>query len=230
MDFILLNDFPEKLDKEEMEECSRCQEKWFHMGLDSDRVCNSCQKVDKGLDDDLPFLYSRANEMDPGPISDELESLTQIEGMLIARVHCFVEVRQVRGVQYKYKGHVVNFLTNTPKVYNRLPLLPEDLDVIVIRPSNWNKDPRMRRQFRSDTRVRKPIVRAWLEHLHAHRPGYKDIEIAHNNLEALGDEFFAENELIIHEIEAEDVINAAAIAANEMDDDPEIGTVFDLHA
>jgi hypothetical protein len=52
----------------------------------------------------MPFLYSGANEMDPGPMPPSLEQLTQIEEMLIARVHCFVEVRQVRGVQYKYKA------------------------------------------------------------------------------------------------------------------------------
>jgi hypothetical protein len=84
----------------------------------------------------MPFLYSGANEMDPGPMPLGLEQLTQIEEMLIARVHCFSEVRQVRGVQYKYKGHIVNFLTNTAKVYNRLPLLPEDVDVIIDRPFN----------------------------------------------------------------------------------------------
>jgi hypothetical protein len=127
-DYQLLNNFHEKLDRERLETCSRCEEMWFHMGLDENRVCTSCQKVDKNLDEDkMPFLYSGANEMDPGPMPLGLEQLTQIEEMLIARVHCFVEVRQVRGVQYKYKGHIVNFLTNTPKVYNRLPLLPEDL-------------------------------------------------------------------------------------------------------
>ncbi|KAK1917295.1 hypothetical protein P3342_000008 [Pyrenophora teres f. teres] len=144
-DYTLLNNFREQLDKEKMETCARCDEKWFHMGLNDDRVCTSCINADKELDEDMPFLYSGANDMDPGPAAAGLEPLTQIQEMLIARVHCFVEVRQVRGVQYKYKGHVVNFLTNTPKDYNRLPLLPEDLDVILIRLVNWNKDPRMRR-------------------------------------------------------------------------------------
>jgi hypothetical protein len=135
-DYQLLNNFHDKLDRERLETCSRCEEMWFHMGLDDNRVCSSCQKVDKNLEDEMPFLYSGANEMDPGPIPLGLEQLTQIEEMLIARVYCFVEVRQVRGVQYKYKGHIVNFLANTPKVYNRLPLLPKDLNIIIIRPFN----------------------------------------------------------------------------------------------
>ncbi|CAE6994931.1 hypothetical protein PTTW11_00008 [Pyrenophora teres f. teres] len=135
-DYTLLNNFHEQLDKEKMETCARCDEKWFHIGLNDDRVCTSCINADKELDEDMLFLYSGANDIDSGQAAAGLEPLTQIEEMLIARVHCFVEVRQVRGVQYKYKGHVVNFLTNTPKVYNRLPLLPEDLDVILIRPAN----------------------------------------------------------------------------------------------
>jgi hypothetical protein len=161
-DFELLNDFHEKLDQERLETCACCKERWFHMGLDGDRICGSCQKADKDLDEDMPFLYSAANEMDPGPIPPGLEPLTQVEEMLIARVHCFVKVRQVYGVQYKYKGHVVNFRTNTSKVYNRLPLLPQHLDIIVIRPFNWNKDPRMHRQFQADNKVRKHVIKTWL--------------------------------------------------------------------
>jgi hypothetical protein len=72
----------------------------------------------------MPFLYSIENDLNPGMMPEGLEPMTQIEEMLIAQVHCYVEVRQIRGVQYKYKGHVVSFLTNTAKVYNRLPLLP----------------------------------------------------------------------------------------------------------
>jgi ATP-dependent DNA helicase PIF1 len=227
-DYDLFNDFHKKPDKEQLQTCSCCQEKWFHMGLNEHRICSSCQKADNDINEDLPYLYSAANDMDPGPLPPGLELLTQIEEMLIARVHCFVEVRQVRGVQYKYKGHTVNFLTNTLKVYNRLPLLPQDVDVIVVRPANWNKDPRMRRQFRGDFRVRKPVVKAWLEHLKRHHPAYRDIEIAYDNLDALGDDFFADDELIVHEIEDEELINASAIGLSEEEEEPEVGAVPDL--
>jgi hypothetical protein len=92
--------------------------------------------------------------MDPGDMPD-LPVLTQVEEMLIARVHVFMEVRQVRGQQYKYKGHVVNFLRDTGRVYNKLPLLPSDLEVILLRPSNSSTDPRLNRQFIRDFRVRR---------------------------------------------------------------------------
>jgi hypothetical protein len=129
----------------------------------------------------MPFQFSADNEMDPGPVPTQLTgeyALTQVEQMLIARVHCFVEVRQVRGSQFRYRGHVVNFLNNTGKVYNRLPLLPSDLDIIIIRPAGYRRHPKMRKQFRKDFRVRKHVVRRWLEHLKQHYEGYRTIDLA----------------------------------------------------
>jgi hypothetical protein len=199
------------------------------MGLDDDMVCSSCIKADKDKDEDMPFLYSIENNLDPGMMPEGLEPMTQIEEMLIARVHCHVEVRQVRGVQYKYKGHVVSFLTNTAKVYNRLPLLPQDLDIILIRPVNWNKDPRMQRQFRKDTRVRKKVVKDWLKFLRLYHPAYLNIQIAHDNLDALPDDLFVDDELIVHEVEAETEIDATAIGPDKEEEEPEVGAVPDLH-
>jgi hypothetical protein len=73
-------------------------------------------------------------------VSADLPKLTRIEEMLIARVHVFIEVRKVRGQQYHYRGHVVNFLRETGRVYDRLPLLPRDLEVILLRLSNPGMD------------------------------------------------------------------------------------------
>jgi hypothetical protein len=117
----------------------------------------------------------------------------------------------------------------TLTVYNRLPLLPRDLDIILIRPANYNRDPHMQRQFRQDLRVRKSVVNAWLLHLRRHHPAYCNIEIAHDNLEALPDDFFVDDELIVHEVEGEMEINAGAIGADEYEKDPEVGAVPDLH-
>jgi hypothetical protein len=35
-DYALLNNFHKKLDREQLETCLRCEEKWFHMGLNDD--------------------------------------------------------------------------------------------------------------------------------------------------------------------------------------------------
>ena len=57
--------------------------------------------------------------MDPGPLPQGLPVLTTVEEMLIARVHVFMEVHQVRGQQYKYSGHVCNFLRDVGKIYTK---------------------------------------------------------------------------------------------------------------
>lgn len=67
---------------------------------------------------------------------DDLPELTQIEEMLIARVYPFVEIRSIRGQQYRYSGHVINFLRATGRVYRELPLLPQHLDIVMLKPAN----------------------------------------------------------------------------------------------
>ena len=49
--------------------------------------------------EDEPELFSKDNLMDPGSVPEHLPALTQVEEMLIARVHVFLEVRQTRGQQ-----------------------------------------------------------------------------------------------------------------------------------
>ena len=87
-----------------------------------DNVCGCCRRVDKSRDDNAPFLYSAANDMDPGDVPTSLPVLTQVEEMLIAPVHVYVVVRQIRGQQYKYTGNVVIFHRKTSKLYNILTL------------------------------------------------------------------------------------------------------------
>ncbi|KAM4056434.1 PIF1-like helicase [Hirsutella rhossiliensis] len=53
-----------------------------------------------------------------------------VEEMLIARVHVHVKVLQVRGAQYKYRGHVVHFLRNV--VCSRFPVPPPGYRDIVV--------------------------------------------------------------------------------------------------
>ena len=90
--------FHEALGKEQTEYCIRCREKWFNMSLGDDGVCLRCSRVDKKRLANEPFLYCDENHLDPGDIIASLPELTQIEEMLIARVHVFIEIRQVHRV------------------------------------------------------------------------------------------------------------------------------------
>ena len=64
-----------------------------------------------------PFLFSDANNMDPGAIPEYLPILTKVEEMIITRVHVHLQVARVRGQQYRYTGHVVYFGQNTLKTW-----------------------------------------------------------------------------------------------------------------
>ena len=67
---------------------------------------------------------------------------------------------QVRGQQYKYRGHVVHFLRDVGKVYSELPLLPKDLDIVILRPRGSEGVEQMTRQFGRRFRVRRAAVEA----------------------------------------------------------------------
>ena len=47
--------------------------------------------------------------MDPGEVPDELQDLTEIEEMLIARVFPVMSIYRLRGGQHGYRGNVINF-------------------------------------------------------------------------------------------------------------------------
>ncbi|OAL20350.1 hypothetical protein AYO20_11501 [Fonsecaea nubica] len=86
------------LKPDKMEEYYRCPERWPDMKLNHDCVCARCIRVDsigpnrrERITD--PFLYSRENSRDPGALDHGLLPLAQIEEMLIARVHVFIEIR-----------------------------------------------------------------------------------------------------------------------------------------
>ncbi|KAM4066114.1 ATP-dependent DNA helicase PIF1 [Hirsutella rhossiliensis] len=97
-----------------------------------------------------------------------------VEEMLIARVHVHVKVLQVRGAQYKYRGHVVHFLRNVGRLFEELPVLPQELDIVLLRPPNMEGDPHFQQQFARDFRC--------------HHPGYRDIVVPQGPVEEAMDE------------------------------------------
>lgn len=157
--WALVNDFQTALHSESMETCSRCNERWFRIKLatrgNTTGICAQCRIKDKAEDQkpnpaDRTYFYGPRNNMEPGEVPSFLPELTQVEEMLISFVHTIIEVRQVQGQQYFYRGHVAHFMNNIPKIYDRLPLLPTELDIIVLRPADTASQPSLRRQFCRD--------------------------------------------------------------------------------
>ncbi|KAM4063335.1 ATP-dependent DNA helicase PIF1 [Hirsutella rhossiliensis] len=142
-----LRDFWANLDNDQMEYCSRCREYWFQMEIDYDGICSRCYRRDERRGPDEPYFFSAENQLDFGPVPARLPELTPTEEALFARVHVHVNIMLVRGQQYKYRGHVVHFLREVGLVYNQLPLLPPELNTVLLRPANTSSHANLSRQF-----------------------------------------------------------------------------------
>lgn len=193
------------MDAQQMHYCERCKELWFDIKL-SDGVCNRCHQKDHGQS---PYLYSHDNRMDPGDIPSDLPALTSIEELLIAPIHISMHIAHIKGAQYRYKGHVMTFLRDVPDVVTRLPRLPKNCNVVLIKPQQTMDDPRRgetMQQFRRSFTVRRDRVQVrcillqtdshalqknfahpfhpqrWLEFLMQHHPGFHGFSIDYSLL------------------------------------------------
>ena len=130
------------------------------------QVCAICRQKDKNRRPTEP-CFSAENDLDFGPSHVELglPDLTRTEQLLIAKVHVFIQVRQVKGVQYRYREHTVSFARNIVKLYQGLPLIPEELEVIYLKPGNVGENPQFGRQHNRDLKVRRRRIEVWLESL-----------------------------------------------------------------
>ncbi|KAM4060930.1 ATP-dependent DNA helicase PIF1 [Hirsutella rhossiliensis] len=144
------------------------------MKRNSLKICSRCIGRDRKKAPNEPYFFSAANHLDFGEIPANLPDLTMVEEMLIARVHVHVKVLQVRGAQYKYRGHVVHFLRNVGRLFEELPVLAEELDIVLLRPPNIGGDPRFQQQFARDFR--------------RHHPGYRDIVVPQGPVEEVVEE------------------------------------------
>lgn len=181
-------------------------------------VCATCAGRDADRRGDEPALHSAANDLDFGDVPAGLPELSRVEERLMARVHAHVEVFVYRGHAHKYRGQVVNFLRDAGRVYRRLPRLPGELDVILVRPSNFNPEqPQVARQFGRDFWVRRSSVRAWLDFLVAHHPGYRDVVVDQDRLSRLPEDGSVADQLAIEETDPARVDEAVDEADDESD-------------
>ncbi|KJZ68728.1 hypothetical protein HIM_11880 [Hirsutella minnesotensis 3608] len=134
-----------------------------------------------------------------------LPELTPTEEALIARVHVHVNIMLVRGQQYKYRGHVVHFLREVGLVYNQLPLLPPELNTVLLRPANTSSHANLSRQFIRQFRVRRQAVMVWLDYLRHHHSGYRCIVIDKERLSQLPEDGNVLDTVPQSQVEAADV-------------------------
>lgn len=204
-DKATLREFWTKLDNDQMEYCTRCRECWFQMEIDYDGICSRCYRKDEKRGPDEPYFFSAENQLDFGPVPARLPELTPTEESLIARVHVHVNIMLVRGQQYRYRGHVVHFLREVGLVYNQLPLLPQQLNTVLLRPANTSSHANLSRQFTRQFRVRRQSVMIWLDYLRHHHPGYRCIVIDNERLSQLPEDGNVVDAIPQSQVEAADV-------------------------
>ncbi len=156
VDIYLFQQFHNCLANDTMELYQRCRHRWFGLDL-RNGVCSQCRYRDRN-NISLTF-FSAENKLALDLVPSDLQELTQIEEMFIVRVHIYMQVMSIRGAQYKYSGHMVNFFRNIGTMYSQLPRLPEELDVIILRPHNAPIHDRLRRQFRRNFHMRREVIR-----------------------------------------------------------------------
>jgi ATP-dependent DNA helicase PIF1 len=228
-DWMLLQKFNKKLDDEVMEFCARCREKWFNMQL-RQGICAGCRYREEKKKPEDPLFFSAENHLDFGDVPDFLPPLTQVEEQLIARVHVHVDVCLFRGQQYKYKGHVINFLRDVGKICNQLPLLPRDLDIIILRPANARNQPHVVRQFRRNFYVSQSKVRTWLQFLVQNHPGYRDVHINEANLQQLPEGENVIGQFPVQEIAPIDIQDEVDEEDQDQLEEPDVAGVPDFNS
>lgn len=81
-------------------------------------------------------------------------------------VTALLQVWQVKGGQNKYTGHCCNFPRDVSTFDNRVPLLPRDVDIIILR----RKGTVANIPVFEDFRVRRQVMQDWLGRLQLHYP------------------------------------------------------------
>lgn len=154
-------------------QCTICKEAWPRKSKPrspDSYICLQCSR-----DKNCPKKFSVDNLMIPSTIPIELQGLTQIEEMLIARALPIMRVYIKPGGQRGYSGHCINLPQNIKDLVLTLPRYPKDLSVIIVKVRGRNntfKDVNVRRQ-----KVHKALL--WLLQ---NNPQHADISI---NLDAL---------------------------------------------
>ena len=157
-------------------QCTICKESWPMKSkprTPDTYVCSRCSRDKKS-----PRKFSKENSMIPSPIPPQLQGLTQIEEMLIARALPIMRVYIKPGGQRGYSGHCINLPQNVTELASSLPRYPKDLSVIIVKikgRDNTFKDVSVRRQKVLD-------ALSWLPQNNLH---YKDVEINYHAVDAL---------------------------------------------
>ena len=159
-------------------QCTISQEAWpikstSNTRSSSEYCCLRCKRDKKH-----PKKFSRENNLIPTAVPCELQGLTQVEEMLIARALPIMRAYIKPGGQRGYSGHCINLPQHVEELATSLPRYPKDLSVIIVKmkgKDNSYKDLTVRRQNVAD-------ALHWLLNNNQH---YRDVVVNQNSLNYL---------------------------------------------
>ena len=97
--------------------------------------CKRCNGDKKNLK-----AFSTDNDMDPG-VPPQMEGMTHVEQILIAKVAPIMFVYRLKGRQYAHGGHDVNTPQDVTGFATSLPRLAADIPVLVVRRQGVEAEP-----------------------------------------------------------------------------------------
>lgn len=167
----LQSKFEEELQKLQPCVCSICLR--FVITNKPFEVCCHCKKN--------RVKFTADNHMDPKDVPPELQDLSYVEQLLIARVQPVMRVYRVRSRglpgQYAYKGNIINVGQNLTEIARSLPRTPSSLSTVVVRKDSVSGH--------RDFHVRRDKVLNAIRFLKSNNPFYADINIVMENLSQL---------------------------------------------
>ena len=150
-----------------------------------DSVCRSC-KIQ--LEDGKTPKMALANGLWLGDIPPELQNLTYMERLMIAKVrHSFCVVK-ADSRRYKLKANVICFSNPIAKVYRELPPSKQDIDEMIAFQFTGLCQPTPEDLKRTPLFARLHKVRIALEWLQLNHADYVDVTISNENINSYKDD------------------------------------------
>ena len=164
-------------------QCKICFEAWPQKTkIRSNKKALSNYVCTNGLrDKQVPKTFSKENYMKPSSVPKELQGLTQIEEMLIARALPIMRVFIKPGGQRGYSGHCINLPQDVKELAKSLPRYPKDIPFILIKMTGKDNSCK-------EVTVRRHKVEGALHWLTLHNPQYKDVNVDQDTLNCLPDD------------------------------------------
>ena len=132
---------------------------------------------------------------------------------MISLIYVFTQVHQIQHIQYRFKKHIIFFTKNIGKVYIQLPLLPKELEIIILKSKNNTLHNQVLHQHDHDFKVRQARIITQLTYLQHNHPTFINIIIDQERIKEL-----PVDDIVLDQIASVEVDNLEAKNFEELAD------------